>query len=173
MNGKQFLQSEFWILSWNASVNRSGVYEPGGAPEERSDFREGLVDYIESKILPAYQKRVREEEHLKHLSALVKAGNRIGKSVLGPDGYRFGVAQKLLNLQLKYLWCSKFIPEPPHCPVDRVMINKTVLKNQVAWTRMTSVTEYKKVIAAMRTEADKQSLSLARWELEVFDRRDA
>ena len=68
-------------------------------------------------------------------------GGEFGEGILRQPGYKIGVAQRLLNLQLKYLWCIGIAGEPPNCPVDRVMINKTYLKNQVAWTKIEDIRE--------------------------------
>ena len=65
------------------------------------------------------------------------------------------------------------VAEPPHCPVDRVIINKTKLRNQVSWTQMTSIDEYTEVISAIREKSDASGCSLSQWELAVFDRSDA
>ena len=100
-------------------------------------------------------------------------GAEQGKAILGPQGYKIGVAQKLLNLQLKYLWCLGLAAEPPHCPIDRVVIGKSSLRNQVAWTQITDIDEYRRVILALKALADQVGQSLASWELHTYDRADA
>ena len=173
MKRKKFLLSEFWILSWGASVQRARLYKSGSDPTERAKFRTDVIKYVRDLLIPLYKKRcVTEREHLQNIEELSGHGSRLGRSILGKDGYRIGVAQKLLNLQLKYLWCADLVAEPPHCPVDRVIINKTKLRNQVSWTQMTSIDEYSEVISAIREESDASGCSLAQWELKVFARPD-
>lgn len=82
--------------------------------------------------------------------------------------YNIGIAQKLLNLQLKYLWCAGFIGVPPHCPVDRIIISKTYLRDRFNWTQIDGISEYQKAIEAIRSVA--QHKSIAVWELENYDR---
>ena len=54
-------------------------------------------------------------------------GDRLGKDhgdVLNGGKLFFGVAQKALNIYLKYLWCSNFDVRPPHCPFDYDIISR-------------------------------------------------
>jgi hypothetical protein len=173
MAHKEYLTSQFWILSWAASVQRANVYKDGATERDRKTFREGLIRHLDKQVIPIYESTVSEEEHLKQLQALSQFGTSLGSSVLTEDGYKIGVAQKLLNLQLKYLWCIRAVAEPPHCPVDRVIINKTLLKNRVAWTKIVSIDEYRRVISAIRRLAEADGLSIADWELNEYDRSDA
>ena len=53
------------------------------------------------------------------------------------------------------------------------MINKTPLKNQVNWTAMVEIDEYRRVIHALENEANLVGKSLAQWELEVYNRADS
>jgi hypothetical protein len=118
MNDKQdYLVRELWILAWNASVQRAHLYRSGteSSSEDGSRrFREALIDYLESQVIPRYRKdRITEEQHYKHIDDLVAYANSVGEKVLGQLGYKYGVAQKLLNLILKYHWCLGVINEPP------------------------------------------------------------
>jgi hypothetical protein len=56
----------------------------------------------------------------------------------------FGIAQKMLNLYLKYMWSLGNIQEPPHFPVDRIIQIKLIRTSQTtrdypikieAWTQ--------------------------------------
>jgi hypothetical protein len=84
---------------------------------------------------------------------------------------RIGIAQKFLNLLLKYLWALDLITEPPHCPVDRVVIDLSSEHIVLNWTEMTTVDEYMSAIAAFKRDAAKCNLSLAHWELLHYTRR--
>jgi septin family protein len=176
MTHKEYLTSEFWILSWNASVQRASIYRRDRdrtTERDRKTFRKELIRHLEKQVIPIYESTVSEEDHLKQIQALSHVGTKMGSSVLDEDGYKIGVAQKLLNLQLKYLWCIRAVAEPPHCPVDRVIIGKTYLKDRVAWTKIVSIDEYKEVISAIRQLAEADGLSIPCWELKEYDRSDA
>jgi hypothetical protein len=167
---KRFLKDEFWVLSWNASVQRAGLYKQNTTKENRDDFRWQIIDYIEKNLIDKYKTKVDPKTHYKNIEKLSKEGSELGSKVLGDGKYKIGVAQKLLNLQLKYLWCADEIVEPPHCPVDRVIINQTDSKG-TPWTRIVSIEEYKKVITDIQKEMqDSDESTLSEWELANFKR---
>ncbi len=165
-----FIISELWILSWGASVQRAPLFAIGAGDPRRKVFRENIISFAENEIIPNYETAVSEEQHIANIQLLSDKGTIMGEDILRKDGYKIGVAQKLLNLQLKYLWCLGAISEPPHCPVDRIMINMTELKNKIAWTKITDLDLYRQVIAALKRAAEPKGLSLAQWELETYVR---
>jgi hypothetical protein len=77
-----------------------------------------------------------------------------------------------LNLALKYYWCLGLIQEPPHCPVDKIIIDKTVFRGKINWTQMLTEREYLKVISAIGSLAEEQNCSIAQWELNNYERRE-
>lgn len=83
-------------------------------------------------------------------------------------GVTFGVAQKLLNLYLKYLWCLGEIDTPPHCPVDSRILVTVGLPN-VRWSKMDKGV-YKNIIARIKEVADESGFAnMSEWELETFN----
>lgn len=167
---QEFIFSEITILSQAASVQRANLYNSTVKAEDRnsSEFRIAILDFIKKELLPHYQTSCSEEQHIENIQSLVNFGSENGKEILGKLGYKFGVAQKLLNLFLKYLWCLGHIAESPHCPVDRLILEKTALRGKLNWTEITSASEYQK---AIRTVAEKSDLTLAEWELQSYARR--
>jgi hypothetical protein len=172
-NQKEFIFRELLILAWSASVQRAKLYVPSGKniEDSASAFRDRLVNYFNQELLNSYKTTCSEEKHIQNLLIFSNYGTQQGCRMLGPDGYKLGVAQKFLNLILKYLWCIGEIPEPPHCPVDRIIIGKTALRGKVNWTEIKKPCQYKKAIEAIREVALKERLSLAKWELKTFSRR--
>lgn len=81
-----------------------------------------------------------------------------------------GVAQKLVNVHLKYLWTAGFCPEPPHCPIDGII--RDIAGIDYTWTQSDSIEEYKVAIAKLKTLAEEKGFTLAQWELKVFRRRE-
>lgn len=84
--------------------------------------------------------------------------------------FRVGVAQKLVNVHLKYLWTAGFCPEPPHCPIDGII--RDVAGISYSWTRSDSIKEYEKAIQNLKSISAAKKLSLAQWELQTFRRRE-
>jgi hypothetical protein len=168
---QKFLLDEFWISAWNASVQRAGIYKKNSLPTpERRSFRSDLENLINSKLLPQYRVGCSEAKHYINISILIELGAASGKNVLSHRGYGYGIAQKLLNLYLKYCWCAGYIAEPPHCPIDRIIIGKTSIRDKRNWTRMNE-TEYREVMKEIVGLARLQGLTPARWELENYQRR--
>ncbi len=171
---KDYIISELWILAWNASVQHASLYRKGAWKDSRDDineFKNSVISYVSQKLIPKYKKHVDESHHCRNIEDLINYANKVDNGVLGQEGYKYGVAQKLLNLALKYYWCLGEITEPPHCPVDRIVINKTIYRNKINWTQINSRQEYLKVIEAVRSIANSQRCSIAHWELGNYNRR--
>lgn len=170
-----YLVGELLMLAWAASVQRAKPYSSTTTAKNRpstSRFRQELVAFAASDLLPHYFTGCTEEKHVEHLLRLSEYGTRIGGALFGDTGYRLGIAQKFFNLFLKSLWSLGLIPEPPHCPVDRIIIARACGGTNIKWTEMTTVDEYERAISALQTEAASHQLSLAEWELRHYDRRN-
>ena len=86
--------------------------------------------------------------------------------------------QKALNLYLKYAWARGIIPEPPHCPIDSIVLAKIekcprsarcqICPNTTGTTIRTTQ-EYLHFVEKAREAANAQGKILARWELEVWE----
>lgn len=167
-----FVISELLLLAWSASVQRSNLYkEKDGHTQEKNLFRERMTEFLSLKVIPLYKNQISEEEHYTNIDALIDYAEEIKGTLLAADGYKYGVAQKLLNLTLKYHWCLGLVAEPPHCPIDRIVIGETKFKNLINWTGITKKSDYEKVIEELKHLAHNQGLSVPVWELTVYSRR--
>jgi hypothetical protein len=168
----EFLHDETWILAWAGSVQRAGLYRGGTTEAARAAFRQAAIEWIDNHILPAYDQPVDEATHLRHLLQIqtTLTGLSSARAVLA-DNYRLGHAQKALNLLLKYRWCMGWIPEPPHCPIDRIVLGETTLAGSMNWTEIDRIEDYDRAIAAVRACATATGQSIACWELSIFARR--
>jgi hypothetical protein len=166
-----FIVSQLWILSWNASVQRAQLFDSKTTNHDRRKFRNAIILFLRENILPKYETKASPKNNIYKTSRnclMKEQSSRWGYA--WPEGYKIGVAQKLLNLQLKYLWCLGLISEPPHCPVDRIIINETDLKDRISWTKITDITEYMTSNLCAKTSFLAINPSLE-WELEVYNRR--
>jgi len=114
-----------------------------------------------------------ESQHIENIQFVASTLTRKFEAILYGAHYRIGVAQKLLNLYLKYCWVLGWIKEPPHCPLDNEIISELRLGKPVGWTAIDSIEEYRGLVEAVRSMASRSGVSLARWELEVWSRRRA
>ncbi|HLV47315.1 hypothetical protein [Sphingobacterium wenxiniae] len=164
-----FINSEIWILVFGGAFQRANVYKENISENQRKEFREFLMGYVDSELLPQYKTVVNEDAHIQNIESLIAHANQKAE-LLKENRLRFGVAQKIVNLFLKYHWCLGNIECPPHFPVDRIIQGK--LKIPItAWTEMDDVEQYKEIINFAKEKASAEGLSLAQWELQNFSRR--
>lgn len=84
-------------------------------------------------------------------------------------GFRISHAQKSISVFLKHLWCLGLIPEPPHCPVDRLILKEVGLKYpDTKWGYVNNIGTHRNHIKLLSNVAYCCSLSLAEWELKEF-----
>ena len=87
-------------------------------------------------------------------------------------GFRIAHSQKSLSLVLKHFWCNGVLGEPPCCPVDRrVLVCAGASQSFARWTDLNTIPQYsaKLALLSMAAFSDPRGLSLAEWELEVFN----
>jgi hypothetical protein len=160
----EFLERDFWSAAWNASVQRASVYKKNLSEEERRHFKKQVFRFINDDLMPFYTKKCSEEQHYENIKRLVVFGTECGREILEGNIYKYGIAQKLLNLLLKYYWCIGRVSEPPHCPIDSIILNKLGL-NEIKWTKMVQKSEYERVIEKIKMKLTQEEPTIARWEL--------
>lgn len=161
MSKEEFLKGEFLYLSINGAFQHNSIYKIKDGPE-RSKFKNKVREIL-NDLSKEYKNKVDEKEHIDNilkLQSFFKENDEICKEC------SFGIAQKLLNLYLKYLWTAGYIEEPPHCPIDRMIISKAKIK--INWSEMTQA-EYQETITKLK-EISKDN-SIAKWELEYWSRK--
>jgi hypothetical protein len=86
--------------------------------------------------------------------------------ILEGGRFRYGTAQKALNLYLKFLWRLGLLgaANPPHCPVDSTVLRAAGLSG--SWTASDSEEEYIGWINLIRRVASPNSL--ADWEYGIW-----
>ncbi|MNN10769.1 hypothetical protein D3C81_1237020 [compost metagenome] len=170
---KRFLSYELGLLSLKAALStRNGkapVYAKGieyhQRKKEKKVFREIL-----NKLEHIYVKgEITEEQHVKFIEQTALDVSKELQKSLHNGRFRIGVAQKLINLHLKYLWATGYITEPPHCPIDGIIRDKAQISYD--WTTDDSIEAYERAIGDLKAVADTRTLAV--WELEEFRRKDA
>jgi|SRR5690554_403525 len=166
-----FINKEIWILTFGGAFQRANIYASNVSEKQRNVFRAALSKYVEEIVFPQYKKAVNEESHINNIKKIISFSKGYESRVLSNNQLKFGVAQKILNLYLKYQWCLGNIQPPPHFPIDRIIQQKLKFKPIINWTSMKSEEEYKSIIECARKDAEEKGVSLAEWELEEFTRR--
>jgi hypothetical protein len=82
---------------------------------------------------------------------------------------RYGMSQKAFNLYLKFLWRLGYIPMPPHCPIDGIVLRSAKLEG--SWTKSDCPKEYINWIIALRAFAHPHPIG--NWEYELWNQAPA
>lgn len=161
-----FLKTQFWASTLMASFARANVYESKFVitDDQKKVFKNDLFkcvnDLVDTKYL---HHKIDEIEHINNIRLLQEYVKEPHSSILPDDGLKFGVAQKILNLYLKYLWCADMIKEaPPHFPLDRMVQGSNI---RVNWTCNECTAEkYNNVVNDLCPDGEK-----AEWELKTYN----
>jgi hypothetical protein len=141
-------------------------------------FKDALRNELR-ELAGAYNSRVLDETHIqtiRQLSSRLTEGFK-DKKILNGDTFLFGVAQKALNVYLKYLWCANLGTLPPHCPFDNGIIAslKPGPGIQNKWTFSSSEEDYKEWVRLAKEAATKKGYDpkdydfLSKWEVREWD----
>lgn len=164
---KDFINNEVLTLTIEGALERSHTYKKNTNEKQKAVFHRFTRQKL-GALSRKYKSKVAEAEHVANIIELKKAiTNRFDDLLKGQ--FRLGLAQKLLNLYLKYLWVLGWIPEPPHCPFDALVISR--LRQKAKWTVLDSVDDYKQLVGAARKAAGKEKISIAEWELRLWQNR--
>jgi hypothetical protein len=164
-----FLLHEFATLAINGAFQHVAIYAAGVLEADRAELREHLRDHLD-KISVDYVQAVHESSHVKNIARVVNSLTRRHAGILKDHRFRWGPAQKALNLYLKYLWCDGLIQTPPHCPIDSIVLRAARVKAPVAWSQIRDESEYTHLIKQIKLAAGNEPL--AEWELRVWSQSD-
>jgi len=167
----KFIENELWYLSISGAFQRNPVYAKNiddKSGKKKEAFKVKLrANVIE--IIKRYEAFVSDEDHVGNILEII-AFNK--DEILTNGKLTFGTAQKLLNLYLKYIWCTDRLAHiPPHCPVDSVILKKSKKYKSRRWTQLDCKDDYMLCITDLREQASYNNLHLAEWELAVFNNR--
>ena len=166
---KKFIGEIVWAATKQGGFQRSRIYKPNAQIEDRvkNKFRDTIKSYCFNNLYVKYDgKQISEEELITEIENLIKNINKEFGSILKGGEFRFGNAQKFVNLYLKLLWIVGEIKEPPHFPVDRIIQkNFKIIKS---WTNMNKIQYWEVINEAKEKVETKQSL--AEWELTEYEK---
>lgn len=180
-----FIQNEIWILTFGGAFQRSNIYRLKDQEEQKKGvFKKSIRSFIEDTILDSYKTTmVSDTEHIENIKRVSDYSSNFSE-LFNNEKINFGIAQKMLNLYLKYMWSLGHIQSPPHFPVDRIiqeLLNKELKALAIkglklkAWTQFTDENHYLKVMNSARELISKKEFfanhSLAELELSLFQRR--
>lgn len=167
MNSYQenFLRNDFLTMSILGALGRSRTYSKSASHKTKIKFLNTLRVKLD-EVSRKYQFTVTEENHLSNIEKLSDELSSSFADCLRNRRFRIGIAQKALNLYLKYLWCVDFIPMPPHCPFDSIIISHLPDCSNLNWTSIDTLEDYQRLVKAARKTADCKPLP--EWELKIW-----
>ena len=141
----EVIESSLWQATIYAAFQRAKVYETGAENSEKKGVKKTLKKEI-NKRLSEYANPVTDNVHVKNIAAIAKAIDKKWSKSLDNGSIPIGVVQKAFNLYLKLMWCLGIIPEPPHCPLDKVIIDMLPCKHRKSWTKIRDIKIYKALV---------------------------
>lgn len=162
----EFLKNEIFILTIMGAFQHNPIYATNVNESDKINLKKNIKLLLRN-LENNYIQKVSEPKHLIYLDKLKSDIEINNRRVLKNGLISYGTIQKILNLYLKYLWCSNFIKEPPQCPIDRIILNR-LGDYKTSWTKMNKE-EYYAIV--QKIHLVKRNLSIAEWELREFARR--
>ena len=162
----EFLRNEFLTLTLLGALGRSNTYLKSALEEERVELRDKLRAKLKD-VGTRYMSPVDDSSHVANICEIADEMTSQFSRFLKRERFRIGIAQKALNLYLKYLWCLGEIPAPPHCPFDSIVIAHLPKERQRPWTSIDKAEDYMALVGAARVIAGESSQ--AEWELKVWN----
>lgn len=146
-----FLSYELGLLSLKAALSTRTedwpIYSASCKGHQRGSVKTSFRIELEGLATTYEEGKVTEENHMALISALADRISQQHEPSLYQGRFRYGVAQKLVNINLKYFWAAGLIPEPPHCPIDGIIRELAGLNYD--WTTDDSAAEYEDAIAVL------------------------
>ena len=167
MTEDEVIKGSLWQVTVYAAFQRAKVYSSNATDSDKKGVKQALQIEIDKK-LKKYVNPVKEAEHVKNISSIAGSINKKWSSSLIDGEIPIGVVQKAFNLYLKLMWCLKEIPEPPHCPLDKIIIDKLAYKHRKSWTKTRDIETYKTLVVELKKLAGSKSLAV--WELETYEK---
>lgn len=160
----EFLRQIILSNVQSASFQHASVYAPNIQEKERLAFQSRFRQEL-SALEQFYHAPVSDDEHIMTIVSFANTLSEQFPHVLKDGRMRIGIAQKAINLYLKFLWCLELVPEPPHCPLDNLVLSK--LRERVSWTKLDGIENYCKKIGELKKVAGE--LSLSQWECKLWN----
>ncbi|MFC1503455.1 hypothetical protein ACFL53_03775 [Pseudomonadota bacterium] len=166
---KEFVLKIALSNSQSAAFQRAYVYKENTTDKEKRNFKV----YFRSKLRvleEVYKQPVNEEEHLTIITNFANEISTNYAHVLSNEKLRFGIAQKAVNLYLKFLWTLGYLDtQPIHCPLDRIVLKR--IGSSVKWTELDCPREYLKLMKNVQTIARSTNKTIAEWEIDLWNKQ--
>ena len=172
---KAFLRRIALSNSIQAAFQHSSIYSSDDS-KKRAEFRQHIEEILTDTSC-CYKNRVCDEFHVNNISNISADISNVHGKILSNGRLRIGVAQKALNLYLKFSWLFGWIAKPPHCPFDRIVLAELDLSGHCCekcklWTKMDCLGCYRYWVdrANEKVQTCPVCISLADWEVCIWNK---
>lgn len=165
---EDFIKWAFFAKAWHDAAQHGNKIFISNDDNVKEQFKTDLKEWS-YEIIKNYQRN--EYTSLEHTEIIDKFYNKIkGKYDETQIVFTFGRSQKLINVLLKYYWCAGLLGDhkPAQMPIDRNILKELKVTN-ICWTTMDK-NKYMECINIAQDKCKKDSISLAEWELEEFNK---
>lgn len=160
LQGEALANSVISALATRAAEAR--IYQPNLNKADESKKAQFKIDLkrLLLELSTDYTRPVCDGLHVANISHLSEEMSVRHGDILLRGKFRIGVAQKALNLYLKYAWALNLIPvAPPHCPFDRAILGRLSVACCMTggicnWTSMDSIACYESWVEEARKKLD-------------------
>ena len=163
-----FLEYEFTTSSLLAAFATRRKTHPVYAANATGMQKDEVKQWVRKYVLELGEKykyeNLTESEHVAEIRRFKTEVSIRFPTALHEGKLRFGVAQKLVNLYVKYLWTVGAVNSAHHCPLDGI-INK-VAKLGYEWNTSDSEPEYIEAISKLKSYVG--GSPLPQWEIHAF-----
>ncbi len=169
---ESFLKQEIMLLAIQASFQRANIYIKEKINDrDKMLLKESIKEKLEKYNQIYKHGKISDNGHIKNIDNFSKEISEKHERILYKKRFRIGIAQKTINIYLKYLWVLNIIKEPPHCPFDFRIISrlKNIPNKCKNWTKIDNIECYKKLVNSAKEESSKNFLSISEWELKIFE----
>jgi hypothetical protein len=155
---EKYLLSEVLKLVLQAGLASRGgskIYIDKITITAKENLKQDIRDKLKEFIRIYQESKIDNKKHTMNIEVLADYLTAKNREILQKRRFRLGIAQKLLNLFLKYLWVLKIMEKwktniPPHCPFDSKIVTR--LSEQYCrlrnWTEMDDRKDYEKYVRA-------------------------
>ena len=170
------------MLTVIGAIGRNKTYRDQVHTDSKRKFRMSLQHWLYDRVGEYEVTRIGDERHVANIERLSSTMSKNHGDILLGGTLRIGTAQKALNLYLKYCWARGKVREPPHCPIDSIVLadiakcakeERCRICADVTWTKIRSTHEYMHFVEKARVRAREAGKSLAQWELWLHLEREA
>lgn len=159
-------EPEAMKMALTGALQHNKTYTDGTTAQEREELRSQWMKLIRAEV-PSYVQPQHPITDVEHCSAIQRIAGELSRRCsdhLIGGRLRFGTSQKAFNLYLKYLWRLGLIATPPHCPIDRIVLERNHVPG--SWTKCDSPSKYMEWIDELRVNA--RPHCLADWEYQEW-----